>query len=367
MRFKDIVCHDTIKMLLVNSVRKGLTGNIYVFEGLSGVGKFSMAKAFISFLMCENNLFNNDSCDECENCKMNFLENHPDVFFVNDDFRYLKNIPGKFSTPSSVLRELKESFFDKSLFNKKFYIILNANFMTVEMQDILFELSNCEINECVVIIIAESCKILPEKLVFRSCVLRFNKISFKIIKKYLLDKYNNLFDEKEKKFEEEVEIVSKISEGSIGKAINILKNKEIIEIRKFLINNILNLFSSEYENTFDFILYLQKNKNYMDFILNFIKSVFEDIVKIKFERLEIDEKLSEIMNEKLLNVDFFDKLVKVEKIITEECLLRIIHSIIFFKDCLNTNVDYDVFITQFVINLNENNKFEVLCEKNYWG
>lgn len=65
--FDELVGQDTIKDILVNSIKLKKIAHAYIFTGPRGTGKTSTAKIFAKTLNCINNT-NGVSCDKCEMC-----------------------------------------------------------------------------------------------------------------------------------------------------------------------------------------------------------------------------------------------------------------------------------------------------------
>lgn len=65
--FDELVGQDSIKDVLVNSIKLNKIAHAYIFTGPRGTGKTSTAKIFAKTLNCINNI-NGVSCDCCEMC-----------------------------------------------------------------------------------------------------------------------------------------------------------------------------------------------------------------------------------------------------------------------------------------------------------
>ena len=66
--FEDFIDQDSIKKILVNSIKNNKISHAYLFSGPRGIGKTSMAKIFAKAINCANFSKKNDVCDKCDNC-----------------------------------------------------------------------------------------------------------------------------------------------------------------------------------------------------------------------------------------------------------------------------------------------------------
>jgi DNA polymerase-3 subunit delta' len=100
MLFAEIPGLDEIKMSLVASYQNNHIAHAQLFNSIPGGGGLPMALAFATFLLCENKQ-ENDACGVCANCqKMDHMV-HPDVHYI-----YPKPSSGK---PSDYDRVIADS------------------------------------------------------------------------------------------------------------------------------------------------------------------------------------------------------------------------------------------------------------------
>ena len=77
--FEDIIGQDVIAETISNSIKTNKSPNAYLFTGIRGVGKTTIARIVAKALNCENGI--KDLCKEkmCEHCKAITNSNHIDV------------------------------------------------------------------------------------------------------------------------------------------------------------------------------------------------------------------------------------------------------------------------------------------------
>lgn len=81
MKFADIAGHaDTIEALR-QMADSGKIPHAILLSGISGIGKFRLARAFAQYIHCSNRR-NGDSCDVCPSCVQHQKHNNPDLHFI---------------------------------------------------------------------------------------------------------------------------------------------------------------------------------------------------------------------------------------------------------------------------------------------
>ncbi|MDC1107079.1 hypothetical protein OAT16_10255 [Prolixibacteraceae bacterium] len=87
MQFKDIVGHQSTKERLSQMIREDRLSHALLLTGAKGIGKLSLAVAFLQYVHCKAPL-EDDSCGKCSSCKKISKLIHPDMHFV---FPIVKN------------------------------------------------------------------------------------------------------------------------------------------------------------------------------------------------------------------------------------------------------------------------------------
>ncbi|MCH5347472.1 MAG: DNA polymerase III subunit delta [Muribaculaceae bacterium] len=82
MKFSDIDGHDDIKNQLRSLVADNCIPHALLFEGPSGIGKLSMARAFAQYVHCQNPTADGDSCGICPSCVQHQSFNHLDTHYT---------------------------------------------------------------------------------------------------------------------------------------------------------------------------------------------------------------------------------------------------------------------------------------------
>ena len=77
--FKDLIGQDVVVETILNSIKANKTPNAYLFTGIRGIGKTTIARIVAKALNCLKGGDNLCDTDQCENCKAISNSNHIDV------------------------------------------------------------------------------------------------------------------------------------------------------------------------------------------------------------------------------------------------------------------------------------------------
>lgn len=251
MKFSDIVGQNHLKNHLITSVQKGRIPHAQLFIGAEGSGTLPMALAYAQYLICNNNLNDNEGGSAACNLKFEHLQ-HPDLHFVypvvtsekykkaiSDDFLttwidFLKENPyasvhdwyqalevekkqGNISVheAASILKKLSLKSFEGGY---KVMIIWMAENMNTEAANSLLKLIEEPTDKTVLILIAEDEKAILQTILSRCQVLHFNALSENDIVKALIERENC----------EEVDAynIAKQAQGNYNKALKLRYNVE---------------------------------------------------------------------------------------------------------------------------------------------
>ena len=190
-----------------------------LLSGEPGIGKHTLALSLAAAISCSNNTSGNIPCGVCASCRKIFAGKSPDI--IN-----LGLVGDKVTIGIDTARLIKESIHvapnDLSI---KMYIIEDADKMTTQAQNALL-LSLEEPPQYVIfVLLCNDSAALLETIRSRAPIYRLEKLSGEEISKYLIEKHskaNEIYRDAPDEFNELVIA----SQGTIGKAISLLDDKE---------------------------------------------------------------------------------------------------------------------------------------------
>lgn len=225
MTRNKIIGHDFQQGVLKRAASEGLVSHSYLFSGPDGIGKKLVATEFAKIINCKTgDLLNSDSCD-CSSCTKIDRAIHPDVIYVQ--FEGVKSIKVE-----QIREGVEERLFLKSFEGKyKVVIVDEAERMSNGAQNAFLKtLEEPPPNSVIILITSNPDSLLPT-IRSRCQLIKFNPLPEKLI----LDQLKK----RDELSSEEARICSKLSRGSLGKALSM--DLEIIEWRKELIQSLIHL------------------------------------------------------------------------------------------------------------------------------
>ena len=77
--FSDLIGQDVVAETIINAIKANKVPNAYLFTGIRGIGKTTIARIVAKSLNCLNGIENLCSDTTCENCEAIANSNHIDV------------------------------------------------------------------------------------------------------------------------------------------------------------------------------------------------------------------------------------------------------------------------------------------------
>ncbi|WMC19067.1 MAG: DNA polymerase III subunit gamma/tau [Enterobacteriaceae bacterium PSpicST1] len=310
--FKDVIGQEHVLISLINSFLLKRIHHAYIFYGIRGVGKTTIARLIAKCLNCINGISYNP-CGYCINCKQ----------IDNNTFIDLIEIDAASKTKVEDTRDLLNNIHYTPIQGRfKIYIIdefhmlsrnsFNALLKTLEEppKHIKFLLATTNINK------------IPETILSRCFKLYFKTIEKKKIY-YQLKKI--LKFEKIKFDSNSLKIISYISNGSMRDALTltdqaIVIGNGIIEFNK--VNNMLGFFDNKYSiyilellifnNSVEIMKIISKLSSFnidWDYLLIEILTLLHNISMIKLLK-------NKNVDDKYINIKY--RLYKLSKILTQK-------------------------------------------------
>lgn len=267
MNFSNIIGNEHIKDLLNKTIKNKTTMHSYLFIGQEGIGKKLFAKEFAKALLCLEE--QEKPCNECKACIEFETSNNPDFFEIDTQENSIK---------IDEIRLMQSKIAEKPIIsNKKVYIINDSEKMTKEAQNCLLKTLEEPPEYITIILITSNENMILNTIKSRCTKIVFDKIEDETLSKYLKENY---------KFEDISENMLKAYSGSIKKALEINKNKDIyVELDKYFYH----IEDYKIIDVLNRIECLYKNKENIQEMLEYINTVLFTKVKTEIKYLKYIE------------------------------------------------------------------------------
>ncbi|WP_062107818.1 DNA polymerase III subunit delta' [Bacillus niameyensis] len=165
--------------ILKSGIEKSRVAHAYLFEGDRGTGKRAASMLVAQSLFCENSIDEVEPCGHCINCKRIENGNHPDIHLVEPDGLSIK---------IEQIRSLRKEFSKSGLeSNKKLYIIVDAEKMTISAANSLLKFLEEPNMETTAILLTEQPQRMLPTILSRCQAISFKSLPTNIMTKKLIE------------------------------------------------------------------------------------------------------------------------------------------------------------------------------------
>ncbi|MBD1139728.1 DNA polymerase III subunit gamma/tau [Pelagibacterales bacterium SAG-MED38] len=207
--FDDLIGQDVVAETITNSIKSNKVPNAYLFTGIRGVGKTTIARIVAKALNCSNGIENKCKV-KCDNCDAITNSNHIDVLEIDAASR----------TGVDDVRELIEfSRYGPTSSNYKIFIIDEVHMLSKQAFNALLKTLEEPPEYLKFIFATTEIKKIPVTVISRCQRFDLSRIKSSELFNFI----KNIKDkEKGKISDEALKLIVKISEGSVRDALSLL-------------------------------------------------------------------------------------------------------------------------------------------------
>ena len=272
--YEKVKEQSSAKSLLINAVETNKINHCYIFSGNEGTGRFLLAEEFAKSIVCKEK----SGCNKCIPCKQFSDNTSPDYKVI--DLLLDKGKTKKAITVDQIREVVTDIYIKPSVFEKKIYIIKNADKMNINAQNAILKSLEEPPSYVVFILIVTNTELLLPTIVSRGTIVNFTPLTEKTVKEIIKEKY-------------EIDIpdsLLSLSMGSVTEAYKLSISEEHKNIRDEIIKTTC-MFLKEKNvsgllRLYGLIIKYEKEK---EFIFNVINTVIFDIIK-KNEKADVINK-----------------------------------------------------------------------------
>lgn len=297
MDFKDIAGQEVLIQSLKNAISSNMVANAYIFNGPAGSGKRTLAEIFARAVNCKD--LDNKPCNLCSSCKKTIAGANPDIIYIK---------PSGSSIKIDQIRRLIGDISVKPYENNcRVIIVQNGDKLTSESQDAFLKTLEEPEGNNIFILLTENYNTLLPTIISRYQVHNILRVNGEDAKSVLSRLgFGNA---------EEIDFAIAKSDGIIGRAIEILKDKDFRRNPKEYEELLKVILEGGREELFSFSEKIIENKDDGIKLLLFLLSFFRDILVIK------DDKSNEYMINQDISLNIMER---YDKRLREESLFEII-------------------------------------------
>ena len=295
--FEDLIGQEIVSQSIFNSIKLNKIPNAYLFTGIRGVGKTTVARIIAKSLNCKNGVENLCTKELCENCEGIINSNHIDVLEMDAASK----------TGVEDVRDLIEfSRYGPSIAKYKIFIIDEVHMLSKQASNALLKTLEEPPGYLKFIFATTEIKKIPVTVISRCQRYDLSRVKFEKLFQHL-KKIVNL--ENGKLADDVIKLITKISEGSVRDALSLLdralitsSNNQELDLKTAL--KIFGYFEKSYLiDLFDHLLQGDEKK-----LIESYKSIYEAGIESKVflnDFLEILYYLKNIESIQLDGANFF--------------------------------------------------------------
>ncbi|MGD2127237.1 MAG: DNA polymerase III subunit delta', partial [Desulfobacteraceae bacterium] len=216
--FSQIIGQEKAISFLKRVIAQEKIPHAYLFAGIPGIGKTTTAIALTRAMNCQEPA-RGEGCGRCQPCRQINSGNFPDVEFIRPDGQNIK---------IEQIRNLDRTLAFKPLSGRyRVSIIRQAEAMTQEAANAFLKtLEEPPPGNILILNVTEPLDLLPT-IVSRCQKVAFRPIPARLIKAWLKDRKGLV--------EDEASILAKISDGSLGRAIEMWESNFLAKRHESLV------------------------------------------------------------------------------------------------------------------------------------
>lgn len=312
MSFDAIIGHDFIKERLLNAVKLNRVSHAYVFCGNKGIGKTTTALEFAKILTAQKQV-DEQAGGQAGGQASGQASGQADIIFVTNEHY---NVKDKAALSVDTVRAARVDMFTKPyLADKKVFIFPNAETMTVGAQNALLKVFEEPPSYCVIILIAQNENMMLPTIRSRAMTIRFTPLEDRLIRQYLLQKYNVGDD-----------ILVRLCAGSIASADLLMQEDGIKELVDGFYPIFRRFTTSDMGCVYEAIAVFEREKSRYNVLLDLISAIAHDSVGY-------------MQTEGLLKVENFKP----------SAALQIVDMVVRARKALQSNRNYNIVVSELLI------------------
>ena len=239
---------------------KNRVAHAYLFYGMEGIGKRTVASVFARALNCTGE---DPPCGSCSSCLKAEHKNHPNIITIQAEGQFIK---------IDAIREISAKMAFRPENGKRVFILKGADKMNAAAANSLLKTLEEPSPNNVLLLTTAKPHALPMTILSRCQSLRFAPLRNEEVSQYLQEKHQ---------FEKnDADMIAAASMGSIGRALEMKKEDYLTTIKRIL-NRLADDDSKDLMKRISFARYLGKDREEISRRLEIINNAYRDSLTFK--------------------------------------------------------------------------------------
>ena len=325
--FPLVVGHDEIKAHLQAALVHDKISHAYLFEGVEGIGKRTLAREFAKALLCTRPLEGYKACGTCVSCQTLASGNHPDVIYLNAG--------EKASISVETIREGLVQDISVMPYRSRFkvYIVEDAHRLTVQAQNAMLKTIEEPPEYGLILLLAANIQNFLPTILSRCVRLRFAPLSSQTVGQALVERHGVPA--------EQAALCAAFSQGALGKAVQLASSEEFGALRDELCRFLEDLPKKKESNVIAFGSFFEQHKDEQEQIFGLLLIWFRDVLLMKETQ---DDRW-------VLNQDRRRAIMDLSAIYSREELMDILSTIRDIQEKLKRNGNYSLAVDWLLVNM----------------
>jgi DNA polymerase III subunit delta' len=322
----DLLGHDWAAKLLKQHIVHGDVRHAYLFTGPPGIGRRSLALEFAKGINCLKPTEKGEACGNCRVCLQTSKMQQPDLSIVEPD------LEGGLIKVDQV-RNLQHSL-SLSPYEARFRIALMLNFQRANpnAQNALLKTLEEAPKQVILLLTADSPDNLLSTISSRCEILRLRPVSMDILENALQSRWNIPQDQ--------ARLLSHISNGRTGLALQMVKDPALIEKRSTWLDELIRMLPLNTRDRFTGAENLTKNRDQLRLTLQVWLSFWRDLLLAANKR-----------DAHLTNVDHEDEINALAMKLQKDQIVSMLNSLDHSLELLEFNVNLRLLMDNLLLEI----------------
>jgi len=267
MSFLDIYGHERQIAILKKAIAQKRVGHAYLFSGIDGAGKRTLAGEFAKALNCERADTLHDACEKCSSCLKARHASHADIIFIAADGQFIR---------INAIREIQERMKFKPLEGGwRAVIIDDADKMNDHAANALLKTLEEPSAANILILVSSRPYSLPTTIISRCRHMRFNPLPVTAVSRFL--------GEQRGMDRQKASLLAGLSGGSVGRALE-MDQEDIALYRAEIMQLLMKARKDDPISLLNLVSNFGQDKKKIKQGMDIISSCFRDALILKETR-----------------------------------------------------------------------------------